>query len=428
MRNLFTLALVLISTLAIAQKQQYQLDNWRPYDKTGLSMFEAPKDTTTTFENVKVRIGGAFALQYQALDHENNADAVLNTNGVNTNQLANLGNNFNLATANLDIDVALYDGVNLHLRTYLSSRHHPEPYVKGGYIQIDKLDFISKGFMAETMKNLTIKIGHMENNYGDAHFRRSDNALAIYNPFVGNYIMDAFTTEVGAELYYRKNGWIGMVGATNGKLNQTTNAPGVTSPSVMAKIGYDKQLNTDLRFRLTGSLYNTAQSARTYLYGGDRAGSRYYFVMENTLATSSANYSSGLITPGFTNELTAIMINPFVKYKGLEFFGMVEKVSGKTKAEVDERDFTQLGAELIYRFGKNENLYVAGRYNNVTGETAASEDVDVTRFNIGGGWFMTKNILVKFEYVNQKYDGYAKTNILNEGKFSGFVAEAVIAF
>lgn len=428
MKNLITTALVLFSTLAIAQKQQYQLDNWRPYDKTGLSMFEAPKDTATTFDQVKVRIGGAFALQYQALDHENNADPVLNVNNVNTNQLTNLGNNFNLATANLDIDVALYDGVNLHLRTYLSSRRHPEPYVKGGYIQIDKLDFISKGFMAETMKNLTIKIGHMENNYGDAHFRRSDNALAIYNPFVGNYIMDAFTTEVGAELYYRKNGWIGMVGATNGKLNQTTNAPGVTSPSVMAKIGYDKQLNTDLRFRLTGSLYNTAQSARTYLYGGDRAGSRYYFVMENTLATSSANSSSGLITPGFTNELTAIMINPFVKYKGLEFFGMVEKVSGKTKAEVDERDFTQLGAELIYRFGKNENLYVAGRYNNVTGETAASEDIDVTRFNIGGGWFMTKNILVKFEYVNQKYDGYAKTNILNEGKFSGFVAEAVIAF
>ncbi len=428
MKNLFTLAIVLIGTFAIAQQQQYQLNNWRPYDKTGLSMFEAPKDSVTTFENVKVRIGGAFALQYQALDHENNADPVLNSNNVNTNQLAALGNNFNLATANLDLDVVLYDGVNLHLRTYLSSRHHPEPYVKGGYIQFDKLDFIRKGFMAETMKYMTIKIGHMENNYGDAHFRRSDNALAIYNPFVGNYIMDAFTTEVGAEVYYQRKGWIAMLGATNGKLNQATNAPGVTSPSVIAKIGYDKQINTDLRFRLTGSIYNTAQSARTYLYGGDRAGSRYYFVMENTLATSKDNYSSGLITPGFTNELTAIMVNPFVKYKGLEFFGMVEKVSGKTKAEEDERDFTQLGAELIYRFGKNENLYVAGRYNNVSGETLAGDEVDVTRFNIGAGWFMTKNILVKFEYVNQKYDGYAENNILHEGKFNGFVAEAVIAF
>jgi hypothetical protein len=428
MKNLFTIALVLVSTLAIAQKQQYQLDNWRPYDKTGLSMFEAPKDTATTFDQVKVRIGGAFALQYQALDHENNADPVLNSNNVNTNQLANLGNNFNLATANFDIDVALYDGVNLHLRTYLSSRHHPEPYVKGGYIQFDKLEFIRPGFMEDAMKYITIKIGHMENNYGDAHFRRSDNAQALYNPFVGNYIMDAFTTEVGAEVYYRRNGWIGMLGATNGKLNQTTNAPGVTSPSVMAKIGYDKQINDDLRFRLTGSLYNTAQSARTYLWGGDRAGSRYYFVMENTLATSSANYSSGLVTPGFTNELTAIMINPFLKYKGFEFFGMYETTNGKTKAEVDERNFQQIGAEMIYRFGKNESLYVAGRYNNVSGETVTNDDIDVTRFNLGGGWFMTKNILMKFEYVNQKYDGYAKTSIFNEGKFNGFVAEAVISF
>ena len=428
MKNLFTIALVLVSTLAIAQKQQYQLDNWRPYDKTGLSMFEAPKDTATTFDQVKVRIGGAFALQYQALDHENNADPVLNSNNVNTNQLANLGNNFNLATANFDIDVALYDGVNLHLRTYLSSRHHPEPYVKGGYIQFDKLEFIRPGFMEDAMKYITIKIGHMENNYGDAHFRRSDNAQALYNPFVGNYIMDAFTTEVGAEVYYRRNGWIGMLGATNGKLNQTTNAPGVTSPSLMAKIGYDKQINDDLRFRLTGSLYNTAQSARTYLWGGDRAGSRYYFVMENTLATSSANYSSGLVTPGFTNELTAIMINPFLKYKGFEFFGMYETTNGKTKAEVDERNFQQIGAEMIYRFGKNESLYVAGRYNNVSGETVTNDDIDVTRFNLGGGWFMTKNILMKFEYVNQKYDGYAKTSIFNEGKFNGFVAEAVISF
>lgn len=428
MRNLMTLALVLVGTLAIAQKQQFQLDNWRPYDKTGLLMFEAPKDTATTFESVKVRIGGAFALQYQAFDHENNADIVLNANNVNLNQLVGLGNNFNLATANLDIDVALYDGVNLHLRTYLSSRHHPEPYVKGGYIQIDKLDFIQKDFLSDVMKYATLRIGHMENNYGDAHFRRSDNAQALYNPFVGNYIMDAFTTEVGAELYYRRNGWIAMLGATNGKLNQATNAPGVTSPSVMAKLGYDKQLSTDLRFRLTGSLYNSAQSARTYLYGGDRAGSRYYFVMENTLATSSGNYSSGLINPGLSNKLTAIMVNPFVKYKGLEFFGMYEHANGKTNAETEERDFTQLGAELIYRFGKNENLYVAGRYNSVNGETVAKEDVDVTRFNLGAGWFMTKNILVKFEYVDQQYDGYAKTNILSDGQFNGFIAEAVISF
>src|SRR5690606_37831414 len=230
--------------------------------------------------------------------------------------------------------------------------------------------------------------------YGDTHFRRSDNAQALYNPFVGNYIMDAFTTEVGAEVYYQKNGWLGMLGVSNGKLNQTASEM-TTSPSTIAKLGYDKQINTDLRVRVTGSVYHTAHSARTYLYAGDRAGSRYYFVMENATASSSGNYKSGRFDPGFNNELTAIMFNPFIKYKGLEFFGVVELSSGKAKVETDTRDFTQIGTELLYRFGTDENFYVGGRYNSVSGKIASGQDVDITRFNIGGGYFMTKNILAK---------------------------------
>ena len=58
----------------------------------------------------------------------------------------------------------------------------------------------------------------------------------------------------------------------------------------------------------------------------------------------------------------------------------------------------------------------------------AGYDIDITRFNIGGGWFMTKNVLAKVEYVTQKYDGFATGNIFDGGKFNGFVAEAVISF
>ncbi len=425
MKKYFLIIAVLLGLTTLAQAQE--LRNFRTYDKNGVNVFETPKDTTSSSNEVHVKIGGAFALQFQAIDHENNANFVDNGNGGNANQLYAIGNNFNLATANLDLDVRLYDGINLHLRTYLSSRHHPEPYVKGGYITIDKLDFIEEGFLKNVMDKVTLKFGHMENNYGDAHFRRSDNALAIYNPFVGNYLMDAFTTEVGAEVYYQHNGLLAMVGVTNGKLNQTA-FKGTTSPSTILKLGYDKQIDADLRLRLTGSMYHTAHSARTYLYSGDRTGSRYYFVMENSAASSSAQYASGRINPGFNNEMTAFMINPFIKYKGLEFFGLIETVSGKTNAETDNRNAFQLGTELLYRFGSNENFYVGGRYNSVSTELANGDDVDVTRFNLGGGYFMTKNILVKLEYVNQKYDGYNQNSILHDGKFNGFVAEAVIAF
>lgn len=390
--------------------------NYRAQNSNGLNVFEPVKDTTSTANDVKVKIGGAFALQFQAIDHENNGHV----------PLYNIGNNFNLATANMDMDVRIYDGINLHLRTYLSSRHHPEPYVKGGYITIDKLDFIQEGFMKNVMDYTTLKIGHMEINYGDAHFRRSDNAMALYNPFVGNNLMDAFTTEVGAEAYFQKDGFLAMLGVTNARLNQ--NAKSGTSPSTVAKLGYDKQVNPDLRVRLTGSVYHNAQTERAYLYAGDRAGGRYYYVLEPADATSKGNFRSGRVAPDFNNELTAFMINPFIKYQGLEIFGTYENVSGANKGEKDDRTYDQYAADVLYRFGTNEKFYIGGRYNQVNGETAANEDIEVTRYNIGGGWYMTPNMMIKLEYVNQEHDGYSPDSIFADGEFSGVVAEAVIAF
>ena len=41
---------------------------------------------------------------------------------------------------------------------------------------------------------------------------------------------------------------------------------------------------------------------------------------------------------------------------------------------------------------------------------------------------MTRNILLKAEYVNQKYDGYKPTSNFADGKFNGLMAEAVISF
>ncbi len=398
--------------------QNRQLDNFRSPDKNGINVFESPKDTMLTFDGVKVRVGGSSTLQFQALDHENSGAV----------DLIEIGDNFNLATANLDLDVALAKGVRMHLRTYLSSRHHPEPYVKGGYLQVDNLDFISPGFLEEAMKYLTIKVGHMENNYGDAHFRRSDNSQALYNPFVGNLIMDAFTTEVGGEVYFRKNGFIGMFGLSNGKLNQAVTNPDQTGASILAKLGYDKQLNDDFRLRLTGSLYSTGKASRVYLYSADRAGSRYYLVMENTEASATSNFRSGRYDPGMRNEITAFMINPFVKYKGLEFFGTFETAKGKADAETDKRTATQLAGELIYRFGNNENFYIGGRYNTVDSEDPSGSDITINRTQLGFGAFLTKNILTKIEYVNQTYDGYDTTSIFHDGKFNGVLLEAVISF
>lgn len=423
-KSLSTLCMVAIVFATSVHAQQAEMQNFRYNDKRGVNVFESPKTPDVAFEGLRVRVGASNTLQFQAIDHENSGAA-----------LAKLENNFNLATSNLDFDIALYDGVRMHLRTYLSSQHHPEPYVKGGYMQIDKLDFIQEGFLSELMDKVTIKVGHMEINYGDNHFRRSDNAQALYNPFAGNYLMDSFTTEVGGEVYYKSNGLLAMIGLTNGKLNQSTvEGPVKTKPSYVAKLGYDSQVNEDLRVRITGSVYATTQNNSIYLYAGDRAGSRYYNVIT---APGVGNFRSGRIDPAFgpgraaptvAGEMTSIMINPFLKYQGVEFYGVFENSSGKAKTESDTRTYTQLGAELLYRFGNEENFYLGGRYNTVSGEQAGGNDISIDRFNIGGGWFLTNNILAKFEYVKQSYNDYPAGTLYDKAEFSGFMVEAVISF
>ena len=82
------------------------------------------------------------------------------------------------------------------------------------------------------MEFVTLRVGHFEINYGDAHFRRTDNGNAMYNPFVGNYIMDAFTTEIGAEVYLRHKGVIAMGSITGGEVRGTVLTPDQRGPTL----------------------------------------------------------------------------------------------------------------------------------------------------------------------------------------------------
>ena len=57
-----------------------------------------------------------------------------------------------------------------------------------------------------------------------------------------------------------------------------------------------------------------------------------------------------------------------------------------------------------------------------------ANDINVKRSQVGAGWFITPVILMKGEYVSQKYLDFPSTDIRNGGKFNGFMAEATISF
>lgn len=454
----FALVFLLMTGMAsLGFAQDLKIQNWRAYDKSGINVFEPAKDLTTPFDGLKVRIGGSFTQQFQGLSHSNTAayDTIsYRGKAANGNELYALAPGFNLATANLFVDVQLADGIRIALENYMSARHHSEFWVKGGYIQMDKLPMF--GSPDWFTNNFRVKIGHFQVNYGDQQFRRSDNGNTMYNPFVGNTILDAFATEIGSEVYYfNKSGIMAMGGMTTGLINGSV-AEGTRAPSIYGKLAYDKQFSDDLRFRISASAYANQNSGRNTLYAGDRAGSRFYLAMEpayfmprGATAYAAANATdlatSGRFSPGFSTRVQSVMINPFLKFKGLEVFATLETSSGYASFDPKEdgadtppmRTVTQLGVEGVYRFLENESLYVGARYNTLSGQLnpyikdtdgAASADLSINRLEVVAGWYPIDNLLLKASYVDQKYNGFPSSNIYNGGEFHGVMVEAAVGF
>jgi len=372
------------------------------------AQFEQEKLDADNWEKVKVHVGADFAIQLQGLNHE--------LSSTSTDTLLDLKSNINLPTANLSITADLAPGVQVFLNNYLSSRHHNEAWVEGGYLLMDRLPFLPQA--DNIMEYITLKAGVMMPNYGDAHFFRSNNAAVTNNPFVGNWIMDAFTTNPGLEIMFRKDGIIAMVGTNNGRVNFGRGNDFVEDMVFNWKLGYDKSITEDIRLRFTTSGYHVPEGhSGSYLWGGDRAGARYYNVMQ--MYDADDNFRSGRWDPGSgQSQMNSFMFNLYTELYGLKLFGLYEIMAAEKRGA--EQNFSQIGVQALYSI---KDLYFGGRFNTVSDNDASS----VNRINFGAGYFMTQNILVKLDYVNQTYSGPAH-GAIDGGSFKGVVFEAAISF
>jgi hypothetical protein len=92
-----------------------------------------------------------------------------------------------------------------------------------------------------------------------------------------------------------------------------------------------------------------------------------------------------------------VYCNPFVKFHGLELFGTMELAKGRVVTESNmDRKATQYAVDVIYRFTKKENFFIAGRYNTVSADmlftapgtfAPVSQNVTVNRTAISAGWY-----------------------------------------
>jgi hypothetical protein len=154
------------------------------------------------------------------------------------------------------------------------------------------------------------------------------------------------------------------------------------------------------------------------------------------------NKDSGRFNPLFTNNVNSIMVNAFVKYMGLEFFGTFETAEGRTELNANpflpqdkDRKASQIGAELVYRFLKNESCFIGVRYNSLTATPLlATAEAKINRLAVAVGWFPLDYLLIKAEYMNQKYvdfdylDIFGAPDYRKDGEISGFVLQATVGF
>ncbi len=389
----------------------------------GAQQFEQPKLNPFAFNGLKVRFGASFAETFQDL-HDYNTATPNVEGGVDQTLLGDIGAGFDLAMANAHVVADVAPGTRVVVNAYLASRHHNDTWIKGGYLLLDASP-IHNDLLEEVMSVVTLKVGHYEPNYGDAHFRESDNADVTNNPFIENLILDAHTMEIGGEADVRLGSLLGVAGVTTGENKGDVTTPENRGYSFLSKLGFDHRFSPDLRVRLTGSTYQNRKDAGSTLYTGDRAGSAFWGVMDTKAGT---DFRNGRMDPNFTRVIRAYQLNPFVRYRDLDLFGVVEQAHGRSATETRTRTVTQYDADAIYHFGGGR-AYVAGRYDTVHGQfLTVGSSQRVNRGVLAIGWYMDPHVLVKGEYVKQTYHGFQADNILNGGKFDGIVIQGSVAF
>ncbi|WP_022834316.1 hypothetical protein [Salisaeta longa] len=365
------------------------------------------------------------------------------------NTLPDIEGGFQSAAGNLTLDARITDGIDVYAELYLSSPNHQgDVYDREGYLYIDYLPELF-GPVNGLFKYVDLKAGHMELNFGDEHYYRSDVAQVMDNPLIGNYIVDPNTIGVGVELY----GFAGPVTAMIG-YNSGATTGDFTDGHRNAWLGKVALGRLEGPYRLSGSFYRVNQSrngpgyplggSSSNLFAGNFSGSRYAAIWDGSA-------TAGQLTLGGGQDVTAYQIDGrATPAEGFTLSGVygwfqdddtngffVNPGAGRTGDDGNPTDeWMYYGVTAQYYVAKP--LYVAARYNAAAAQTLgdASAEGTVQRVQAGFGlWVVPKQLLFKVEYVNQWASDFAPNaarlrslDLATDPTFYGVVAEIAVNF
>ncbi|HET7565880.1 MAG TPA: hypothetical protein VFJ96_12850 [Gemmatimonadaceae bacterium] len=341
--------------------------------------------------------------------------------------LPDLTPGFQAAVGNAHIYATIVPGLDMYAEFYLSSKHHAGFLMdREGYLLVDSLPEFANIFgINRLFRVIDVKAGHFEVDYGNQHLTRSDNAEVQRNPLIGNYVVDPNTVEAGVEVTAHLRALRVLGGVGNGGTVEDFQ-PG-HKLSMHGKVWVEPKSK---QYNVAASFYRVNQSANptsanggsfTEMFSGNRSGSRYSGVLGLT------DPEAGQLKIGQGQNLEAWQLDGTTRGAGFTLSGLFGNandmdINGSNPGTPDER-WSYYGGEVKYDV--LPIAYLVGRYSGAhTGMyKGTSANARVDRLQFGLGWWLASPILVKTEYVTQRYRGFSQ-DFVGDPRFHGLLLEA----
>ncbi len=371
-------------------------------------------------------------------------DNVRDTVGADSISSRRLRSGFQTAYGNMSFLADFNKQMELYFDIFLADKPH-QNQLQGdeGYMLVRELPgpVGDIPLVKAVFEKINVKAGQFETDFGDSHYRRSNNAAVQRNALVGNPIIDPRATEVGMEVYTDEGALPLPVGVMVGFGSGTDTGD--------FKKGHQYSLRGKLwanpteKLRTSASVYRVDHSGNsssfTNLFRANRSGGTFAGLFDD-------GTSPGDITPGQGKRVFASQFdvtwegNPVELYGNLGWFQDTD-TNGITVGTPTESWLYYTG-EAIYRF--TPRLYVASRYSGASAGqlvSSASSNGNVTsggmahRIEVGGGYWLAKTLLLKAEYVYQIYKGFSSSGSQVSGvdawrdpSFNGVITEVSFSF
>ncbi|HYK01119.1 MAG TPA: hypothetical protein VE974_05140 [Thermoanaerobaculia bacterium] len=322
---------------------------------------------------------------------------------------------------------------------YLSSRNHPsQTYGNEGYILLRGVpeNLQSLRFLKPVLEKVDIKAGHMLVDFGDAALHRSNNAIVQKNPLIGNFVVDPNIVSIGMQVASKPGRFGWLVGGSNGTTTEDWNVGRGFAYNAKLYAYPIEGLRTSVSYIGTDQSDNATKASggsSMQMFTGNRSGERYAGILGggqapgNVFPQAGEKFSAAQFDVTYDNGSPITLYGHYGRTQDLDING--------TLAGTPEEKWSYYAADAKYHI--TPTLYAAARYSGANVSKLAGNDSDgkVARIQVGGGFWLTKNLLMKVEYVTQSYSGFREGQVVNNNvaawrdpSFSGVISEVSFSF